>query len=228
LWGFVAAPSPRCRPLRWAAAGFLPMLFVYGGRFWMHSAPLWALFGGTVARRFLPERKPLAAAALFALCTAIPIPSIYFPHRAPGATVIWSESGLRRAIACALLEREPDADFGRLANFITQNTAPREIVHVERNLLYLADRIFVATGRRVDVGGWAVEVRSAAMLEAVEDYRRRDTDCLFVYTEAPPAGEQFDSVIEFGKYAVGVRGKSGPLEEQVHPPEDAPPGAFAP
>lgn len=228
FWGFIKAKDPRHRALRWVIAGFVPMFLFYGGRFWMHTAPLWAAFGGAAAAPVIPKRKPLRAAALLALCTIIPIPSLYFPRSAVDVDVIWSKGGLRKALECIISERAKDADFARLADFIAENTAPREIVHVERSRLYLGDRIYVATGRRVDVGGWAKEVRGAAMLESVEEYRKADTDCLFVYTGEAPEDMAFDRVVVIGRFSVGVRGKARPLEQQAHPPEAALPGAVAP
>lgn len=170
----------------------------------------------------------MRTAVLLALCTTVPIPSLYFPRSALDVDVVWSRGGLRQALKCIFSEGAQAADFARLADFITENTAPREIVHVERSRPHFGDRIFVATGCRADVGGWAREVRNAAMLETVEEYRKADTDCLFVYTGDPPDDMGFDRVVVFGRFSVGVRGKARPLEEQTHPPEPVLPGAVAP
>ncbi|TFG86105.1 MAG: hypothetical protein E4H18_04690, partial [Hyphomicrobiales bacterium] len=69
FWGFIRAKDPRYRALRWGIAGFVPMFFFYGGRFWMHTAPLWAAFGGAAAAPVLAKGRSLRTAVLLALCT---------------------------------------------------------------------------------------------------------------------------------------------------------------
>jgi hypothetical protein len=123
-------------------------------------------------------------------------------------------------VAYALSPAEEDTDFDDLAAFIRTHTAPREIVHVDEKKIYLGDRITTQTGRRTDVGGWAAEVRDAEMLKTVEDYRKADTDCLFVYERREvPADRRCDRVEKIGRFNVGIRGKTEPLDRQTHPPE---------
>jgi hypothetical protein len=201
--------------------GFLPMLLSYGGRFWMHSAPIWAVFLASFFIRWLPEGASRKRIVALILCTLIPLPMITMgmPGR-PGLGLFPNVGGAMFTLGYALWPAEEDTDFDDLADYIRTHTAPKEIVHVDEKKIYLGDRIVHETGRRTDVGGWAAEVRNAAMLKTVEDYRRIDTDCLFVYEHRDvPDDLGCDRVETIGRFRVGIRGKTAPLEQQSHPPE---------
>lgn len=207
--------------LGYMLVGFLPMLITYGGRFWMHTGPIWAVFAASILLRLIPELPRPRRLVVLILCTMIPMPmiAIGMPNN-PRPRIIPSVGGAAFTLAYVLTPATEDADFEALAEFIGQNTSEKEIVHVAPEKQYLGDRIVHETGRRVDVGGWSAEVRSEAMVKTVEDYRRGDTNCLFIYEKAEvPAALKCDRVEKIGRFNVGIRGKIAPLPQQTHPPE---------
>jgi len=222
LWGLKRFKHPAAGFLKHMLVGFLPMLIFYGGRFWMHTGPIWAVFVAAMLLRLLPERATVKRIVMLALCTMIPMPMLFFaPNLRPRPSL--SVGGAAFAVGYAVSPAKEDADFARLAEFIEEHTTPREIVHVDLKKMYLGDRIVHATGRRVDVGGWAAEVRNTAMTAHVNHYRRIDTDCLFVYEDAAvPDALGCNRVVEIGRFRVGVRGKTAALDAQTHP-DEAPP-----
>ena len=219
LWGLFRFKHPAAGFLRHMLFGFLPVLLFYGGRYWMHTGPIWAVFVAATVVKLLPEKATVRRIVVLALCTMIPVPMLFIgPGLRPRLSV--SVGGAAFALGYAVSPVKEDTDFTRLAAFIEQNTTPREIVHVDAKRIYLGDRIVHATGRRVDVGGWAAEVRNPAMRKHVEHYRNIDTDCLFVYERADvPTELNCREVVEIGRFRVGIRGKTRPLDEQTHPDE---------
>lgn len=220
LWGLVRFKHPAAGFLKHLLVGFLPLLILYGGRFWMHTAPFWAVFAASVLVRFLPERATVRRIVILTLCTMIPLPMLAVGHRHGRFRVVPSVGGSTFALAYLISPATDDGDFERLAGFIERHTGPREIVHVDPKKNYLGDRIVAATGRRVDVGGWASEVRSPRMDERVKRYREIDTDCLFIHEHAGVPDELgCDRIEKIGRFSVGIRGKTKPLDEQSHPSE---------
>jgi len=101
-----------------------------------------------------------------------------------------------------------DQDFQNLVNYIEDNTVPDEIIHVDPSNNYLGNRIFAASGRRVDVGGFASEVRNRKMVEIVEAFRNSDTDCLFIYENRDiPKKLNCQNYKQIGRFRIGIRGK---------------------
>ncbi|MBA4389255.1 MAG: hypothetical protein C0404_14880 [Verrucomicrobia bacterium] len=220
LIGLRRFSHPAAGFVRSMLAGFLPMLITYGGRFWMHTSPLWALLVASVLLRLLPPEPTRKRIVVLILCTLLPLPLLTFGVIGKGLKLLPNIGGATFSLAYVLSPATEDDDFNRLSAFIVSNTADREIVHVDPARQYLGDRIVHSTGRRVDVGGWSAEVRNVKMLEIVESYRRDDTNCLFVYEGADiPASLGCSRIETFGRFRVGVRGKTEPLAEQTHPPE---------
>jgi len=221
LVGLRRLRRPGTRFLRNILAGFLPMLILYGGRFWMHTGPIWAIFTGSLLLRCLPAEPTRRRIAVLILCTLIPLPivTVGMPSQ-HGVKIVPGVGGAVFAAAYVLTPYELDTDFDRLARFVREHTAKREIVHVDPDKDYLGDRIVTATGRRVDVGGWSSEVRDQQMVKTVADYGAADTNCLFVYEHREvPAELGCDRVERIGRFNVGIRGKNVPIAEQTHPPE---------
>lgn len=220
LIGLKKFAHPASGVIRTMLAGFLPMLVTYGGRFWMHTTPLWAILIASLLTRFAtssPSRKRLAVCML---CTLIPLPVITVGFGGKGVGLLPNIGGATFALSYVLSPQKDDDDFNRLADFIRRHTSAREIVHVDPSRQYLGDRIVHETGRRVDVGGWSAEVRNRRMLDVVAEYRKRDTNCLFVHENAEmPADLYCDRVETIGRFRVGIRGKTDPLATQTHPPE---------
>lgn len=220
LWGLLHFRHPAARFLRCMLLGFLPMLILYGGRFQMHTAPIWTIFAASVVVRFLPQGATSRRIVVLMLCTMIPLPALVVGMPGERAGIRPTVGGGFFALMYVLSPVREDTDFNDLADFITETTAPREIVHVDPAKNYLGDRIVTATGRRVDVGGWAAEVRNSRMLRLVERFRALDINCLFIYENAPVPDElACDRVVPIGRFNIGVRGKTAPLAEQSHPPE---------
>ncbi|MHC4248219.1 MAG: ArnT family glycosyltransferase [Planctomycetota bacterium] len=122
--------------------GFLPMLFAYGGRYFMHTAPLWAVL---VARNFeawlsrpeaaAEEADPRARRSLrrrtlaFVGLAFVPLPVISFGMRgARQGMHVWPGfTGMNVALVTALHRSEPDREFERLAEHIRKLLPPERL-----------------------------------------------------------------------------------------------------
>ncbi|MHC5053863.1 MAG: ArnT family glycosyltransferase [Planctomycetota bacterium] len=118
--------------------GFLPMLFAYGGRFFMHTWPLWAMLvarnfeawlsrpeaaaeaGDATARRSLRRRSLAFVALAFA---PLPVITIGMPG-AGRVRPIPCVTGLNASFVLALVRTEPDRDFDRMAARIRKLMCP--------------------------------------------------------------------------------------------------------
>ncbi|GAG12622.1 unnamed protein product, partial [marine sediment metagenome] len=119
--------------------GFLPMLLVYGGRYFMHTSPLWAILIARNFEKWLGRHEEAAEAGdararrsmrrrvfAFLALAFVPLPVIltgmkkgHGPHVIPGFT------GLNATIGVAVMRIPPDTDFESMAGFI-RLTMPAE------------------------------------------------------------------------------------------------------
>ena len=116
--------------------GFLPMLLSYGGRYFMHTWPLWAVlvarnFEGWLARAKRaeePRRSLRRRATALVLLAFVPLPVITFGmpgqgglHVSPGVT------GADAVMGVALWRSAPDRDFERLSEFVRATLKPEPV-----------------------------------------------------------------------------------------------------
>jgi len=214
--GWIKKSDPRHRVVKIFLIAFLPLLVLYGGRYFMHTAQFWAVLIALNFTRFIAFKQTRKRIAFFFCATLLPLPIIFIgmPGKKPFVpfpfvSITGSHVGL---LAIFNDQESPDNHKGvqDLMRLIKDHTEEGELIHVdtEGEGMYLADRIVVYTGRIVDTGGWAPEVRSQEMEHKIVEWRNQNQDCLFVYfkehaKEMPEVDQQFD----LGDFTIGVRGK---------------------
>ena len=185
--------------VKYILIGFLPALIFYGGRYWFHTAPFWAIFIALFLKDRITSRKRIALLILFAF---IPMPLIAFglPGN-DGPPLLPSITALDGAVGLHFLPVQQNAEDRALQAFIEQNALPNQIIHVDE--ASLADRIVVLTGHPVDNGMW-FEVGSEEAEKTIQYLRFNERPALFVYLDRnllPPDV----SITQIGRYWVGIR-----------------------
>ena len=185
--------------VKYILIGFFPALIFYGGRYWFHTAPFWAIFIALFLKDRITSRKRIALLILFAF---IPMPLIAFglPGN-DGPPLLPSITALDGAVGLHFLPVQQNAEDRALQAFIEQNALPNQIIHVDE--ASLADRIVVLTGHPVDNGMW-FEVGSEEAEKTIQYLRINERPALFVYLDRnllPPDV----SVTQIGRYWVGIR-----------------------
>jgi len=184
--------------VKYILIGFLPALIFYGGRYWFHTAPFWAIFIALFFEKKIFSRKRIALLLLLAF---VPLPMIAFGLPGGGPPVLPSITALDGAVGLHFLPPSYNENDIALKALIEQNTLPNQIIHVDE--ASLADRIVVLTGRPVDNGMW-FEVGSEAIREIIQYTRLHERPAVFVYLnreELPPV----DEVHPLGHYWVAYR-----------------------
>lgn len=160
LWGI--ARAPRRQPQRLLPAyllvGFLPILLSYGGRYTMHTLPLWALLGAPLLTGLLPARAPRRRVLGVILLTLLPWPSLgvmqhwqVLPLTTPHLLVLMATT--RRPLLQQGEKTEAyREDCEQLAAWLRRATPPEEVIHV--NTVWVADMIALLADRRTDFGAW--------------------------------------------------------------------------
>ncbi len=185
--------------VKYILIGFFPALIFYGGRYWFHTAPFWAIFIALFLKDRITSRKRIALLILFAF---IPMPLIAFglPGN-DGPPLLPSITALDGAVGLHFLPVQQNAEDRALQAFIEQNALPNQIIHVDE--ASLADRIVVLTGHPVDNGMW-FEVGSEEAEKTIQYLRINERPALFVYLDRnllPPDV----SVTQIGRYWIGIR-----------------------
>ncbi|MBU6998846.1 MAG: hypothetical protein HXS41_14695 [Theionarchaea archaeon] len=184
--------------IKYILIGFLPALIFYGGRYWFHTAPFWAILIALYLEKWITSRKRVALLLLLGL---VPMPLIAIGVPGGGSPVLPSITALDGAVGLHFLDFGPRENDLALKAFIEQNTGPDQIIHVDEPSL--ADRIVVLTGRRVDNGMW-FEVGSIEMQRVIEVARHEEKPAIFVYRnrEILPS---VDTYFAIGEYWIGIR-----------------------
>ncbi|MBU7019100.1 MAG: hypothetical protein HXS44_16435 [Theionarchaea archaeon] len=184
--------------IKYILIGFLPALIFYGGRYWFHTAPFWAIFIALFLEKKISSRKRIAFLLLFAL---VPMPLIAIGMPGGGPPFLPSVTALDGAIGLHFLPISTSEEDMALKAFIEQYTQPGQIIHVDESSL--ADRIVVLTGRPVDNGMW-FEVGSEEAQNIIENNRLYEKPAIFVYLnreKLPPDCE----IHSIGRYWVAIR-----------------------
>jgi len=131
--------------------GSLPILVFYGGRYWFHTMPFWAIMIASLTKKYLKNKKRVA---LFLIIGLIPTFDIVLfenfgviPSLTGGdvAIIMWTERGIA-------FESLYDEDCEVLREYILNTTDVDEIIGVDE--AWVGDMIVALTGRRVNSGAW--------------------------------------------------------------------------
>ncbi len=220
LWGIAIAP--RRQPQRLLPAylliGFLPILFSYGGRYMMHTMPLWAILGGggdhtarvshgadpEPPRPDLPDLPSVADRGPDGRCG---------PHPADGAHPAGHHDRQGRGAPQSGDKSEayrPDCD--QLADWLRQHTKPDQIVWT--NSTWMADMIALLAQRRTSYGAWwecskkVEEIDGQSLRDwlprSVFACIRPEADTGSILTETTPM-PGVDHTEDIGRFRLGVR-----------------------
>ena len=233
FWGLARAPrrsAARLMPV-YLLIGFLPILFSYGGRYTMHTMPLWAILGASVIGGLLPRDASRRMVAGVIGLTLLPWPSLTvnggrpMPLPLTGSHVLAMVAVTGRAMLDNGDKTEAyRGDCDQLARWLQANTDRDEIIHV--NKVWVADMISLLTDRRTDYGAWWECSKQSAVLygRAYRDWKPRAT---FVYIKpeadagsilgegGPMPG--VDERRDIGRFDIGIR-KPHPLAPAGEPP----------
>ncbi len=221
LWGIAVTPradAARRMPL-YLLLGFLPILFSYGGRYTMHTMPLWAILGASVIGGLLPPHASRRMVAGVIGLTLLPWPSLTLSSGRPMPLPLTGSHVLAMVAVTgrAMLDNGDKSeayreDCDQLARWLQANTGKDEIIHV--NKVWVADMISLLTDRRTDYGAWWECSKQSATLygRAYRDWKPRAT---FVYLKpeadagsilgegGPMPG--VDERLAIGRFDIGLR-----------------------
>lgn len=220
FWGIAVAPRHvpgRMLPV-YLLLGFLPILFTYGGRYTMHTMPLWALLGASVLVRLVPETaRPRHILGVCGL-TLLPLPSVglgegLMPVPLTGSHMLVMLCTTGNALFSRGDKSEaylPDCDA--LVEYLQHHTAPDDIIHV--NSMWVADMISLLADRRTDNGAWWECSKESEILRgrAMRDGSAPAT-FVFIRPETDPGAilrkieslPGMDSERLIGRFIIGVR-----------------------
>ncbi len=131
--------------------GSLPILVVYGGRYWFHTMPFWAIMIAVFAEKYLVSRKRVALFLILAFVPTIDVMLFEGPGVMPSLTggdaalMMWSEEGV-------VFDPLYGEDCEELRAYLLATTGENEIIGVEEP--WVGDMIVALTGRRVTTGAW--------------------------------------------------------------------------
>lgn len=213
LWGIRNLHKGRAQEaiVRWLLVGMLPLLFSYGGRYTMHSAPLWAIPAATVLVRLLPAGATWKRAAGLAAATLLPTPSLV-PLTTTHAMVLLAAKGRPLFGDNPRKSEAYLADCDQVTAWLRAHTTPHEIIHVNKE--WIGDMIPLLAGRPTDFGAWWECSREVAKLHNRhfrDDGRRSVFVCVHPQSDpgsilGPTRTMPFvDERTAFGRLVVGVR-----------------------
>ncbi len=220
FWGLAVAP--RRQPERMLPAymliGFLPILLSYGGRYTMHTMPLWAILGASVLGGMLRPAAPARRIAGIMLLTLLPWPTLSFMGGFRPLPLTASHLLLLITARGTPLFGEGDKseayrpDCEALAAWLQEHTRPDEIIYT--NTVWIADMISLLTNRATDFGAWW---ECSKEMERIEGRALRDwlPTATFVYVKPEadtgsllwqtPRMPGVDQVLEIGRFQIGLR-----------------------
>lgn len=220
FWGLAVAP--RNQPHRMLPAylliGFLPILFAYGGRYNMHTMPMWAILGGSVISPLLGQTASARRILGIMMLTLLPWPTVGFmggfkplPLTAPHLLAVLTVSGTP-------LPQEGDKgeayrqDCEQLAAWLRKNTAPDDIIYV--NTVWVGEMISLLADRRTDFGAWW---ECSKDQEKIDGHDLRDwlPEATFVFIKpdadagsvlyTTPTMPGVDRTKDLGRFQIGLR-----------------------
>jgi hypothetical protein len=234
IWGIAKAPrtsAARMLPI-YMLVGYLPFLISYGGRYFMHTLPMWAFLGASAIGGILRPRARkrrgvllppvVRTRRLVGLCllTLLPLPpAINVMKDKPGLVPL---TGADLFLVTAFSPRPfgadqekseaylPDCD--ELAQWLREHTRPDEIVHV--NTMWVADMVSLLADRATDSGAWWECSKESAKLygSALRDWDpagvfvcikpENDAGSVLFDTQPMPG---VDRKFAIGRFDIGIR-----------------------
>ncbi len=214
IWGWRRLRPWRAQEamLKYLILGYLPILFTYGGRFNMHTAPLWAILGGSALVRLLPEGVGLRRVALLATLTLLPMPGLP-PLTGPHMLILLSMPG--HGVLGGGDDQRSERylkDCDQLAAWLQQHTLPNEVIFTNKE--WIGDMIPLLADRATDRGAWweTSKPNESVRNRYFRDTRnggafvyirpKSDTPSIFGPCERLPG---MDHGMSLGRFDIGIR-----------------------
>lgn len=216
---------------KYVLIGMLPLLVSYGGRYAMHTAPIWAWSGALVLERLLPATAGRLRPVGLLLCTFLPFPSVgFFGGIAPLPfnTSLWLVfTAVQDKPMFGGEEEKSEAyreDCNQVVQWLEEHTTPGEVVHTNKE--WVADMIALLSDRRVDFGAWW-ECSKEDAKRINRAYRDNRSRAVFVWIEPEadvgsilgPTQQMVgvDEIIKKGRLLIGWRKQRrfSPLETRT-------------
>jgi len=203
----------RYRLLLCQVAGFLPMLIEYGGRYFIHTIQIWAVFAAVPLVRFLSPPVRRRTIALFMLMAVAPTLLLKGPDKGRLLRIMPMMSGWSTPLILLVskeqhisLRDNPNQpsyiEAQELGDYIRSTTTPEQIIHTFGDL-QLAIMLAFHADRPVDSAAWP-EVRQPNTFSKLEEYALRDRTGCYVSTHKKMIPEDA-TVLQIGKFFVGIR-----------------------
>jgi len=170
---------------KYVLIALLPLLVSYGGRYVMHTAPLWAWSGALALERLLPATAGRLRPVGLMLCTLLPFPSVGFfggfapiPITTSDALILLCVKGKSLPGGGAEKSEAYGKDCDEVVQWLGKHTAPGEVVYTNKE--WVADMIPLLTDRRTDFGAWW-ECSKQEAKRINRAYRDSRTHAVFVW-----------------------------------------------
>lgn len=221
FWG--VAIAPRREPGRmlpgYMLLGFLPILFSYGGRYPMHTLPLWAMLGASAIQGLAPVGCPRRRLWGLSLLPLLPWPALGMMGDKPGPLPITgAHMVLITAFSGASLLQQGQRneaygeDCAQLADWLREHTTEDETLYT--NTVWVADMVSLLADRKTDFGAWWECSKESAKLYG-KHLRDWDTGAVFVHIKLEndagsvlwqtPGMPGVDRRLTIGRFEVGIR-----------------------
>lgn len=207
------------------ALGLLPLLVSYGGRYYLHSLPLWAIVAGAVlvpwVRRPAGWRRLAGAVGIALVAPYIAFFSAFYPQRPPMVLPMpsgWLVPPALRAAGWEFLREGkrlgfPWEDIVAMGAYIRENSEPDQIIHVRAPLRFeqqIAGALAWAAERPIDTALWEEAAPPAEIQALLEQHNADDPSGIYVRfrgafrrgTEGTLPGMEWR---RFGRFEAAVR-----------------------
>ncbi|MBI5095945.1 MAG: hypothetical protein HZB26_26360 [Candidatus Hydrogenedentes bacterium] len=203
-------------------AGFLPMFAEYGGRFFMHTAPMWSVFAAVPLARFLERPLRLKKVPLFLLLALCPTLFLHAENGLPKYRLAPSGWMFAPIILVGGNDRIlgqatgpiSGAEAQELARFIKGASSPTQTLHFFGDAA-LGGAIGFFADRPIDAGAWH-EVRQEDTLQLIESTAGDDPTGCYISVDRSKIPED-TAITQIGRFFVGVRGAGASPTGQTAP-----------
>ncbi|MBN1785530.1 MAG: hypothetical protein JW825_00870 [Candidatus Methanofastidiosa archaeon] len=140
------------RIVKMVIIGTLPILLFYGGRYWLHMVPFWAVCIAIVFKDRFASRKSFALLAIAMIFPTVSIVTMQWPPiminltGSDAAIFLWAnEDGI-------FFDKQYDIDCEALASYLEANL-PEDAI-VSSDIEWVPDMIVTLTNLRTNQGAW--------------------------------------------------------------------------
>ncbi|MEA1993096.1 MAG: hypothetical protein U9N35_01690 [Euryarchaeota archaeon] len=154
--------------------GSLPILLLYGGRYWFHTMPFWAIMIASFAKKYLRSKKSVALFVIIGLIPTVDV--VLFDDFGVIPSITGGDAALMMWTNGVVFDPLYGEDCEELAEYIMETTEKNAIIRADEP--WVGDMIVALTGRRVTTGAWwevssveekAEDIKIYVSLEPISD-----------------------------------------------------------